>query len=232
MNYFDEQRDHYADNFQTASPPIRIDDYVDSSAQNTDQFLILDDQPEGKIDTQSIHDMGSTKKIKKRRQDQQKRYIKLWNDHEDAILLKYYVICEGNWKNIAQMIPGRNISQCSQRWRRMNPNTVAKKFFIKNKSKNKWSMVEDQLVIDLVVSHGKNWGFIAKYLPKRTGKQIRERYLNKLDPTLNTGDWTQEEDDTILQIFRSHGTRWSKIAGELRGRSVIVFLHQCHRRIW
>lgn len=37
-------------------------------------------------------------------------------------------------------------------------------------------------MIELVKIKGKNWTMLAKDFPGRTGKQIRERYLNKLDP--------------------------------------------------
>lgn len=53
-------------------------------------------------------------------------------------------------------------------------------------AKNKWSSQEDQMVIAMVNLHGKNWGLISKNLHDRSGKQVRERYLNKLDPNLNT----------------------------------------------
>ena len=54
----------------------------------------------------------------------------------------------------------------------MNPITV----------KSRWGKNEDMKVIKLVQQNGKNWGLIAKEFSDRTGKQIRERYLNKLDP--------------------------------------------------
>lgn len=31
-------------------------------------------------------------------------------------------------------------------------------------------------------------------LPGRTCKQVRDRYVNKLDPKLNSGPWSSEED--------------------------------------
>lgn len=38
---------------------------------------------------------------------------------------------------------------------------------------------------------------IAKNFSGRTSKQIRERYLNKLDPRINSDPFTLEEDEQI-----------------------------------
>jgi hypothetical protein len=35
----------------------------------------------------------------------------------------------------------------------------------------------------------------------RTGKQIRDRYINALDPNINHKEWTNEEDQIVLIIF-------------------------------
>lgn len=35
-------------------------------------------------------------------------------------------------------------------------------------------------------------------LGSKNGKQIRERFINKLDPKINKDDWTEEEDKMIL----------------------------------
>jgi hypothetical protein len=36
----------------------------------------------------------------------------------------------------------------------------------------------------MVHKFGNNWKFIAATLKTKTGKQIRERYINKLDPSI------------------------------------------------
>ena len=45
--------------------------------------------------------------------DKQIRNIKIWEPIEDDLLKKYYEDAHGNWKKIAQMIPGRNMNQCA-----------------------------------------------------------------------------------------------------------------------
>jgi myb proto-oncogene protein len=46
-------------------------------------------------------------------------------------------------------------------------------------------------------------------LGTKTGKQIRERFINKLDPKIKTDDWTDEEDKLILKYYSELGSRWS-----------------------
>ena len=36
--------------------------------------------------------------------------------------MREYEECHGKWIEIAKHMCGRNISQCAQRWRRLNPN--------------------------------------------------------------------------------------------------------------
>ncbi|EGR32450.1 myb-like DNA-binding domain protein, partial [Ichthyophthirius multifiliis] len=54
---------------------------------------------------------------------------------------------------------------------------------------------------------------------KKTGKQIRERYINKLDPNIKKVAWTTEEDQIILDSFLEIGAKWSQISCKLNGRS-------------
>jgi hypothetical protein len=61
----------------------------------------------------------------------------------------------------------------------------------------------------MAIEKKKNWGEIAAMLKGRSGKQIRERYINKLDPSINHEPWTQDEDNTILKLYYAMGSRWS-----------------------
>jgi myb proto-oncogene protein len=38
-------------------------------------------------------------------------------------------------------------------------------------------------------------------LGTKTGKQIRERYINKLDPKIKKEEWTEEEDLLLIQLY-------------------------------
>jgi hypothetical protein len=59
---------------------------------------------------------------------------------------------------------------------------------------------------------------ILRYIA-RTGKQIRERYLNYLRPNLSLKKWTSEEDEEILKLVGKYGRSWRNIEKRLKNRS-------------
>jgi hypothetical protein len=64
-----------------------------------------------------------------------------------------------------------------------------------------------------------DWSRIAAKVPNRTGKQCRERWIDKLSPDVVRGDWSSEEDSTLLAKEAEFGHSWSKIRQFLPGRS-------------
>ena len=65
----------------------------------------------------------------------------------------------------------------------------------------------------------KKWNAISDIVGTRTGKQCRERYMNHLDPQLNDGVWTKEEDEIIIEAQKEHGNSWTMISTLLNGRT-------------
>lgn len=61
---------------------------------------------------------------------------------------------------------------------------------------------------------------IASVMNWRTGKQIRERYINKLNPEIRVETWTKEEDLIVLEAYQRLGSKWTEISKLLRGRPV------------
>lgn len=81
-------------------------------------------------------------------------------------------------------------------------------------------MEEDSKLRLLVGRFGAcHWSAIAAYLPQRSGKQARERWMNQLNPQLKKKNWTAQEDRTILHAHGRVGNKWSSIANLLAGRT-------------
>ena len=135
---------------------------------------------------------------------------KIWSKEEDEMLKEAVKMHNGkNWKLIATKVPGRGSTQCSQRWRRIQP----------YKNRFPWTSEEDCSLAELVHKYGQNWSIIASSLPGRTGKQVRERYLNNLDPNINRNRFTSEEDEKIIELYANFGPKWKEISKEFFGRT-------------
>jgi len=88
-----------------------------------------------------------------------------------------------------------------------------------NRKRNDWRPEEDARLLELMKEFGQSWAMISSKLPGRTGKQVRDRYVNNLAPGIRCGGWTPEEDQVILSLRSVNGNRWSYIASHLPGRT-------------
>ncbi len=66
---------------------------------------------------------------------------------------------------------------------------------------------------------------------RRTGKQIRERWHNQLDPSVKKEEWTTAEDELLLDAHSRLGNRWSLISRLLPGRTGTLRLYCAVRRL-
>ncbi|KAM3141372.1 hypothetical protein pb186bvf_006490 [Paramecium bursaria] len=152
----------------------------------------------------------SSSESEQQQQALKKRVVKLWKPEEDQLLQELYIKYKGQWNQIAANIPDRNQSQCSQRWKRINPNRI--------KLRKQWTEEEDLQVVRLINKYGKNWKRIENEMQGRSGKQIRERFINKLDKSINHEPFNEREDQQICQLYLQHGPKWSEISKQLDGR--------------
>lgn len=66
--------------------------------------------------------------------------------------------------------------------------------------KGAWSMEEDENLVKLIGEGFSNWSELASHTPGRTAKQCRERWCHHLDPSVNHGNWTMEEDQQLKAL--------------------------------
>ena len=115
--------------------------------------------------------------IKQKNTHIKKRKVKTWTPEEDDRLIKLYDDNPKKWGLIASLMNDRNENQCLHRYRRLSQLGAHKKI---------WSSEEDQTILSLVKKVGKNWKLLSEIIGTKTGKQIRERFINKLDPKIKT----------------------------------------------
>ncbi|WCJ44460.1 myb domain protein 93 [Euphorbia peplus] len=87
--------------------------------------------------------------------------------------------------------------------------------------KGPWTPEEDQKLIDHIQKHGHgSWRALPKLAGlNRCGKSCRLRWTNYLRPDIKRGKFSQEEEQTILNLHSVLGNKWSAIAGHLPGRT-------------
>ncbi|KAI9988646.1 hypothetical protein PInf_022096 [Phytophthora infestans] len=136
---------------------------------------------------------------------------KRWTPEQDEALKKAVAeVGHRNWMAVAERVPGRDNAQCLQRW-----NKVLKPGLVKGP----WSVEEDAMLMEMMLKGYDNWRQVSNSIPGRTAKQCRERWRNRLDPSINKSPFTEEEDEAIQQAYEKYGNRWTQIAELLPGRT-------------
>ncbi|EOA29895.1 hypothetical protein CARUB_v10012991mg [Capsella rubella] len=143
---------------------------------------------------------------------------KEWTPEEDDQLrAAVELFGDKDWQSVANVLKGRAGTQCSNRWKKS----------LRPTRKGRWSLEEDKRVKVAVTLFGsQNWHKISQFVPGRTATQCRERWVNCLEPKVNRGKWTEEEDEKLKEAIGKHGYSWSKVASHLACRTD----NQCLRR--
>ncbi|KAF2552756.1 hypothetical protein F2Q68_00036863 [Brassica cretica] len=87
--------------------------------------------------------------------------------------------------------------------------------------KGAWTPEEDQKLIAYLQLHGEGgWRTLPEKAGlKRCGKSCRLRWANYLRPDIKRGEFTPEEEDTIIKLHALKGNKWAAIATCLAGRT-------------
>lgn len=141
-----------------------------------------------------------------------------WNEEEDTRLRT--LVAEwgdqrgknSNWDKISESMEGRSSKDCRKRWFHSLDPTLRR---------GRWTPDEDRILIEAYDSLGPAWNRIAQLIPGRTDDQCSKRYNDVLDPKIKTRlrEWTQDEDDLLMRLFKEEGTQWKIIASRMDGRT-------------
>jgi myb proto-oncogene protein len=147
---------------------------------------------------------------------------KKWTREEDELLIrlaeKYN---EKHWKEISKKFAKKNSLQCFSRYKRIRPGIV----------KGSWKKEEDHAIVELVNKYGKSWSKISKILGTRNGKQIRDRFINVLDPEIKKGKFTEDEDRKLIMLFNQYGSKWATISKYYPNRTADMIKNRFHSSI-
>ncbi|CAH9104173.1 unnamed protein product [Cuscuta europaea] len=88
-------------------------------------------------------------------------------------------------------------------------------------NRGRWTREEDERLIKYIQQHGEgSWRSLPNNAGlQRCGKSCRLRWINYLRSDLKRGNFTAEEEETIVKLHTSMGNRWSLIASQLPGRT-------------
>mmetsp|Transcript_35965 Transcript_35965/g.36649 ORF Transcript_35965/g.36649 Transcript_35965/m.36649 type:complete len:530 (+) Transcript_35965:156-1745(+) len=133
-----------------------------------------------------------------------------WNKEEDEALKKGVNSKKGSWKEVAEIVGGgRTVADCIQRWNKaLRPSII----------KGYWTPEEDAALLSLMTNNFSSWKEVSKQIVGRSTKQCRERWSEYLDPSLDHGPFTPEEDAIITREQAVLGNKWKAIAERLGGR--------------
>lgn len=102
--------------------------------------------------------------------------------------------------------------QCQQRYIRTLDPTILH---------GPWTEDEDAKLRSAVAVYGNSWADVAEVIQGRTNEQCRDHWLDKPNPKVAKGRWTNDEDRRLLEAVESVGEgNWKAVSERLAtGRS-------------
>lgn len=104
--------------------------------------------------------------------------------------------------------PDATAQQCQNRYQRSLDPTL---------KRGSWSPAEDAKLHLAVSAYGNSWVDVASMMEGRSNEQCRDRWNERLNPKINRGAWTEEEDRLLIGAVEELGEGKWKAVGEKMG---------------
>lgn len=156
----------------------------------------------------------------------------------ESVRLKQIIDAIGimsGWESVAELMGNRTATECKKHWAKnyirhgkwtVEEDEQLREAFTNTngvlEATNRGFLVNDE---DAVCKAG-FWSKVAESIPYRTASQCAARYTESLDPNVNKGKWSQEEDANLKEGYSIHGPIWVKVASCVPGRTQ----RQCRTR--
>ena len=87
------------------------------------------------------------------------------------------------------------------------------------------------MLVSLAHLHRQNWTVIERHFPNKPPGTAQKRWQTKHDPNNRRYQWTAEEDQVVLDLYRDHGACWKLMAERLPGRAAESIKNRFYRAI-
>ena len=135
-----------------------------------------------------------------------------WSKDDDNALMDLMrkIKSPKSWDPIAKKFErGKSAREIHDRWTR---------YLKPGSRKGQWTDEEDQVVVETVQNSMEDpftrWSDLAQRLPGRVGKQVRDRWVNHLNPAINHLPFSREDDLLLWNGHNVAGKRWVEISSK------------------
>jgi hypothetical protein len=89
-----------------------------------------------------------------------------------------------------------------------------------NRQRSLFTEMEDaQLKMLVETRPSLGWDEISRFFLGKNARQVRDRYRNYLAPEIDTGPWTEEEDERLREKIKAYGRKWTVLKQFFHSRS-------------
>ncbi|KAI0040698.1 hypothetical protein FA95DRAFT_1566185 [Auriscalpium vulgare] len=137
------------------------------------------------------------------------RQTHVWDTESDSRLLEAVAMYGmENWQLVARTVGEHaTAASCQKRFQRSLDPAL---------KRGNWTTEEDDVLRIAVGLYGHAWIDIATFIPGRTNEQCRDRWSERLNPSVAKGKWSKEEDALLLSAVDALGVgQWKEISEQV-----------------